>query len=119
MKKFMLVVLALLVCSNSFAFSDPSIHKNIVSGRRIIATAGDELPLVSDDISCTKIIITALSSDTGVVCVGDKYVVAATATRQGIPLTAGQSITLPINSVNKVYIDSTANSDGVSFIYLQ
>lgn len=50
--------------------------------------------------------------------VGGATVVAAKATRRGIPLWAGDSIKLTIDDLNKVYIDSTVNGEKITYTYL-
>lgn len=100
--------------------TDPG-YTGIYNGRRIVATSGDAIQLITADTVCYKVILTALTNDTGVICVGGSDVDAAVQTRIGIPLVAGQSITLPIDNVNKVWIDSTVSGsvDGVTFIYFR
>jgi hypothetical protein len=63
------------------------------------------------------VIITAETDNTGNITVGGSTVVAALATRRGIPLAAGDSVALEIDNLADVFIDSTVNGDGVTFAY--
>ncbi len=73
--------------------------------------------------SCKTVTVQALSSNEGVVVVGGPTVVAAAgahgaATRSGIALNVGDTISLDINDTAEVYLDVTKNKDGVSFTVL-
>lgn len=91
--------------------------KSIVDGRKFVTTAGTREALATST-PCSIVIITAEANNTGVVVVGGRTVIAALATRQGIPLSAGDSITLTIDNLNKVWLDSMVSTDGVTYLYL-
>jgi hypothetical protein len=94
----------------------------ITDGRQTVTTAGTRVQLISGSTPCTQVIVTALLANTNAVTVGGVTVVGAASTRAGIPLFvnsgAPDSVTLNIDNVNKVYIDSVTNGEGVSFTYL-
>ena len=117
MKKFVIFVLAMLIAGSAYA--DATIFSNIGTLSMDVYVPGTERQLSATSIGCAKVIITALSNNAGVICIGDKNVVAATAGRKGIPLVAGQSITLPVSDVSMVWIDATVAGDGVSAIYMR
>jgi len=81
------------------------------------AIAGTAIVLTTSSISCKRIHIMGRTQNTDYVVVGSSTVVAAEETRRGIPLSAGQSITMQIDNVQKVYIDSIVNGEGVTFLY--
>ena len=89
----------------------------IGDGRKVVTTAATAEALASST-TVRYVVITAESDNTGTIAVGGATVVAALSTRRGIPLTAGESIGFPIDNLADVYIDSTVNGDGVTFIYL-
>jgi len=89
----------------------------IANNRKVVTTAGTAVALAAST-ACKKVIITAETDNTGLIVVGGSAVVAALATRQGIPLYAGDSIEFEITDLASVYIDSTVNGDGVTFLYL-
>jgi len=68
--------------------------------------------------ACSQVILTAETDNTGIVVVGAAAtVVAAIATRRGIPLAAGDSLTLEIDNLADIGLDSTVSGDGVTFVY--
>lgn len=115
MKKLSLVLLLILFTVPVFAFD--GVSNTIGSGRQTVTTAGTAVQLSTSDVPCTRVIITAFTNDTGVISIGDSGVLANTTTRKGIPLIAGQSVTVPINNLNKIYVDATVSTEGVSYTY--
>ncbi len=90
----------------------------ITSGRKVVTTAATRDTLVASTTPAKWVIITAETDNTGVIAVGAVTVVAAVLTRVGIPLLAGDSITLPVDDLLDVYLDSTVSGDGVTYIAL-
>ena len=90
---------------------------NIKDGRKTVASAGTRERLVSSNTPCKVVTITALIANTNEVVIGGSTVVASAGTRSGVPLFAGQSVTLYIEDLYALYIDSVTNGEGVSFIY--
>lgn len=88
----------------------------VSDGRKIITTAGTRVTLAAST-ACKWVIITAETDNTGLVVIGGTTVVAALATRQGTPLYAGDSVTILIDNLNDVNLDSMVNGDGVTFQY--
>lgn len=91
---------------------------DIQDGTATVSTAGTRVPLSSTSTMCSQVTITAHESNTGTVVVGSNTVVAAVNGRRGTPLYSTQSVTLNINDLNKVYIDSTVSGDKVTFSWL-
>ena len=89
----------------------------IASGRKTITAAGTAEAL-STSTSCRLITITALFSNTGVVCVGGSGVIATSGSRTGVILSPGDSYELAIDNLSKVYVDASISGEGVSFAYL-
>lgn len=94
-------------------------HSNtgIDDGRMVVASAGTAETLTASSTPCTKVNIMAEKNNTGIICVGGSSVVAAEATRTGIPLDAGQSHTIEIDDLVKIYLDTTVSTDGVTYNY--
>jgi len=89
----------------------------IGSGRKIVTTAGTRVALASTT-AAKWVTITAETDNTGYIVVGSAAgVIAALATREGTPLAAGDTITLPLDDLADVGLDSTVNGDGVSFTF--
>ena len=89
----------------------------IVDDKLVVTTAGTRVQFAANQ-PCRQIVITALSGNTNAVVVGGVTVVAALATRKGIPLSASQAITIGIDNLSKLYLDSITNGEGVSYSYL-
>ncbi len=90
----------------------------INDGRKVVATAGTREALVAASSPATKVVIMAEVDNTGVIAVGGLNVVAAIATRRGIPLYASEAMTLEISDLNTVYLDTNVSGDGVTFVYM-
>ena len=93
------------------------VPETIDCGRQIVTTAGVPAQLGSGVIG--GVIIVGEFDNTGVICVGDSTVIADLATRQGVPLNPGDAVILTINNLNKIWIDSTVDGDGVTFTQVQ
>lgn len=92
-------------------------YSTIVDGRKTVTTAGTAEALVASSTVCKKVVISALEGNTDAIVVGSSTVVAAAGTRRGLPLTPLSSVTIEIDDVNKIYIDSVVSGEGVSFVY--
>ena len=90
----------------------------IDDGRKVVAAAGTAEPLVAVSTLIKRVVIMAEVSNTGYIVVGGEDVIAADATRTGIPLSAGASFQLEIADLASIYIDAEVNGDGCTFIYL-
>lgn len=94
------------------AFDNPG--TSLLCGRKTVASAGTAEALASAT-TVREVVITAETDNTGYVVVGPSTVVAALATRKGTPLAAGDSVTLEINNLSKVYVDAVVSTDGVTY----
>lgn len=90
---------------------------NVTDGRKVVTTAGTRVALVSAPVAALRCTITAETDNTGAVVVGGSTVVASLATRQGVPLNAGDSYELEISDLSRVYLDSEVSGDGVTYNY--
>jgi len=91
---------------------------SITDGRKTVSTAGSAEALASSSTPVSYIIITAETNNSGVIAVGASTVVASVGTRRGAPLGAGDSISLGAVDLADVYLDTTVNGDGVTYLYL-
>lgn len=89
----------------------------IQDGRTVVATAGTAVQISTTSTPCRRITIQAETNNTGNIAVGASTVVAAVATARGVILAAGDAVDVYINNLDKVYIDSTVNGDGVTYTY--
>ena len=88
----------------------------IADGRKVVTTATTRVQLAAST-SCKQVIITAETDNTGIIAVGGSTVVAALATRTGVPLNPGDSVALEIDNLADIWLDSTVSGDGVTFVY--
>jgi len=92
------------------------------SGRKVVSAAATAEALVSADTFVLGVVIVAETNNTGVVAVGDSTVIAALATRTGVPLLVGEPVTIISPESDKfinladIYLDVTVNGDGVTYM---
>jgi len=91
------------------SFSGPS---SLHNGQVSVTTAGTAVALASSSVSISKVTIKANAGNTGDIFVGDSGVTSS----NGLILAAGESVDVSIDDLNKVYIDSATNGDGISYI---
>jgi len=95
---------------------------NIKTGRKEVAVAGTREPLVvAPGTRAVRLVIVAETDNTNEVVVGGAEVVAALATRQGVPLkgVAGQEERLELFDVDlsDIYVDAVTGTEGVTYTY--
>lgn len=89
---------------------------SVIDGRLVVAAAGTRVQIPQAGMTVRSIAVQALSANTGVVCVGAATVVAAVATRRGIALTAGQTVSIDTDDAGDVWVDAMVNGEGVTYI---
>jgi hypothetical protein len=92
-------------------------YSTIGDGRTTVTNTGTRVQLSLTSVPCKKVVITGEDDNTGVVVVGGATVVAAQATRRGTPLVALQSDVFFVDNLNKLYIDATVSTEGVTYVY--
>lgn len=90
-------------------------------GRQVVARAGTRVPLVAESAIGGTVTITAEDTNTGAVVIGAAGVVAAAATRRGIPLypdpaRGRTSITMSIDDLSRIHLDAETDTDGVTYL---
>ena len=96
----------------------PYTPETIGEGRQIVTTAGSAVQLASS-LDIGQVIIVAEFDNTGVICVGGSGVIADEATRVGVPLNPCDATIISIDNINKIYIDSTIDTDGVTYVVVK
>jgi hypothetical protein len=92
-------------------------YPNVRDGRKTVAIAGTAERLVSSNTPCRRVEITALPGNSDTVVIGNSTVVAAEATRRGMPVQPTQTVTLEVEDLYALYIDAMVNGEGVSYAY--
>jgi hypothetical protein len=93
---------------------------NASAGRKILVTSGIPVRLFDNPVPCIGVILTANLENTGMLFYGNDLVRADVTTHSAVGqlLVNGQStVLLPIDDLSKLWIDSTASGDGVSFVW--
>lgn len=77
-----------------------------------VTTAGTRVQLSADQ-ACREVTIIAKRLNVGYIYVGT---VAVSASAYGVELAAKESITIPVANLNQIYIDSSVNGEGISYV---
>lgn len=88
---------------------------SLIDGRQTVTSAGTRVQLSTTSTPILTVAIQAETDNTNPVTVGGATVVGALATRRGIALSAGASVTLAVNNLTDIYIDSITNGEGVTY----
>lgn len=86
-------------------------------GVRTVTTAGTDVALAASSTPAKWVTIQAQTDNTGWIAVGASGVDATEASGTGVLLDAGESITIPCDNLNDIYIDATVNGEGVRYTY--
>jgi hypothetical protein len=90
----------------------------LAQGRKTVTAAGTDEALVASSAPCKWVSVTALPSNTNVVCIGGANVDASSSGNlTGLPLNANDSVTIPISNVNAVRVAARTSGEGVCFMY--
>lgn len=85
-------------------------------GNTSVTTAGTDVALAGST-AAKWVTVQARTSNTARVAVGATGVDATLTTGNGILLSPGESITLPIDNLADVFVDSLVNGEGVRYVY--
>jgi len=104
-----------LSSSNPLPVTTSTVNTSITNGRTVTVSANVAVALASSTV-VKEVIITAELDNTGVVVVGGSGVVSTLATRTGVPLNAGDSVTFQITNLNAINIAAVVATDGVTYV---
>ena len=85
-------------------------------GVKVVASAGTDEALAAST-PAKWVMIEAQTDNTSYIAVGATGVDATVATGNGIMLAAGAVVTIPVDNLAEVYIDSLVSGEGVRFVY--
>lgn len=77
-----------------------------------VTNAGVRLQLIVAATTIKSVTVKALTTNTGLAYVGNATVAAG----NGFPLAAGETVSMDIDDLNKVYFDVAVNGEGVSYL---
>lgn len=89
---------------------------SIGHGVKTVTTAGTDVVLGSTT-TIKWVVVQSQTDNTGLISVGGSGVDATEATGTGIILYPGESVTLHVDNLDDIYIDSTVNGEGVRYTY--
>jgi hypothetical protein len=98
--------------AGAIALGGVAVPTAIVYGHTTVTTAGTRVPLGSSTTLYNGVTIKALHANTGWIYVGSVTVASGT----GFVLDSGEEIFLKIANLATIYIDSSVNIEGVSYI---
>jgi hypothetical protein len=94
------------------------IASRIVSGRKVVSSAGTAEKLVADKTGCFAGLITAEQSNSAPIVVGDSSIIAAAGSQRGVVLTPGNPpVMFSVRDVSTIYVNSQQNGDAACFVY--
>jgi len=86
--------------------------ETVSTGKKTIATPGDEAVLTDPGILRVRVTVKDLSTNTDVVFIGNSSLTSA----NGFQLAAGEQVFIPVGDLNQVYVDVTVGGEGVTYI---
>lgn len=89
-------------------------YTTIATGKVTVTTAGTRVPLASVNTPTKTVTIRALSTNTGIIYVGDVTVTSG----NGFQLSKSESVSIDYHLLDTVYIDSSVNGEGITYIWL-
>lgn len=87
----------------------------VKAATRTVSSAGTQVTLTTTSTPCKSVIIKALSTNTGFIYIGG----SDCSNTAGYILSAGESISMDIDDLFKIWIDSSVNAEGVSYIAIK
>jgi len=94
------------------AIATPFIPTSVQGGQLNVVTAGTRVNLPSQ--ACKAVSIAANPTNAGYIYLGDVTVDST----HGRTLSAGATIDLAINDLSRLYIDSSVNGEGISYLWV-
>ena len=90
----------------------PFVPTSVDSGQATVTTAGTQVQLPTQAVKAVS--IKAKSTNTGLIYVGDSGVTSS----NGYILSAKEAVDFAIDNLNRIYVDSSVNGEGVSYLWV-
>jgi hypothetical protein len=95
-------------------------YGRIVSGRTTVTTSGTAVQITTVSTPVPGVWVGGDVGNGGIIFVGDSSVKGTSGTCQGIAVEpAGNSIFIPVNNLNLLWVDSSASGDKAIWAYVQ
>ena len=95
-----------------YGLSTASLPATTIYNGKVTTNAGTRVQLNAASVPVRSVTVKALSTNTGIVYVGNATVAAA----NGRELQAGEALDIDINNLNVVYVDVEVNGEGVTYL---
>jgi hypothetical protein len=87
--------------------------ESLIQGVKDVTTAGTRVQLSSVSQPCREVLVIAKRTNAGRIYVGNSSV---SSTDYGADLGAKESVSIPVANLNLIYIDSSVDGEGVSYL---
>ena len=101
-----------LDASGNFKVGQITLPSTIYNGQKTVTTAGTRVVLSTSQTLTSGVTIKAMSTNTGIIFVGNSSVTSS----NGFRLSASAEVFIEIDNLATIYIDSSVNGEGVSYI---
>ena len=98
--------------NGNFKVGQIILPSTIYNGQKTVTTAGTRVVLATTQTLVSGVTIKALSTNTGIIYVGNSTVSSS----NGFRLSASAEIFIEIDNLATIYIDSSVNGEGISYI---
>jgi len=87
------------------------------NGYKVVSTGGSAVQLSTTDTPCSWVYVQAISTNTGIICIGTSTCLATTgANRSGIIVEAAKTELFPIKNLDSIWMDGVS-TEGCSYVY--
>ena len=111
----------ILINSSGIIITVPGAPSAIANGKQTVAVSGSAVQLTTASTACVEVILTANSSNGGIIAFGGSGINAVSngsITINGSYLFGSATQKIPIDDVSKIFIDASVSGNGVSFTYV-
>jgi hypothetical protein len=92
----------------------PAVPTVLLNGNKVVTTAGTRVTLAAST-TIRAVTIKALSTNTGIIYIGDTSAAAA----NGFQLRAGESVSLSLTNLSTINLDASVSGEGVTYAAVQ
>lgn len=79
-----------------------------------VTTAGTRVQLTATSTPILSVVIKAKTANTGTIYVGN----SAVSSSNGFVLLAGDTVSIEIDDLSKIYLDASVNGEGITYLYV-
>jgi len=98
--------------NGNFKVGQITLPSTIYNGQKTVTTAGTRVVLATSQVLTSGVTVKAMSTNTGIIFVGNSGVTSS----NGFRLSASAEVFIEIDNLATIYIDSSVNGEGVTYI---